>query len=181
MKTGTGFLLATAMLSGMCSFAEAQGGGRFLSSLIARGGAAAVRSSASGGATTYIKTYGADVLSVAQLTTCIKKATKLDSDSDRIEASRASIQELQLKVQASNSSLESQRNQLDRRSKLAVNKFNASIDRHNEFAQSAKSEQLSFNSSVDVHNGDIDTYNAECAKKYYADDLAEAQKIAAAN
>jgi len=59
-----------------------------------------------------------------------------------------------------------------------VNAFNAMVDRHNALVIAAKEKLADFNSAVDAHNAELNAYNGDCAKKYYADDLTEAQKLA---
>jgi hypothetical protein len=43
---------------------------------------------------------------------------------------------------------------------------------------SAKTTQENFNTIVSLHNDEVNAHNGECAKRYYADDLPEAQKQA---
>jgi hypothetical protein len=71
-----------------------------------------------------------------------------------------------------------QRSRLDRGSRASVNAFNAMVDRHNALVIAAKEKLADFNSAVDAHNAELNAYNGDCAKKYYADDLTEAQKLA---
>src|SRR3982074_3264465 len=68
--------------------AEARGMGRFLGGLMARG---AVSAAAHSGTTSSssAKSYTPDALAVAHPAQCIRKASKLDEDSDRWEADRA--------------------------------------------------------------------------------------------
>lgn len=77
--------------------------------------------------------------------------------------------------------IEQQRSRLDRSSRASVNSFNALIDRHNTLVTAAKTKQVDFNSAIDAHNSEVNVYNGDCAKKYYADDLTEAQKLAGIN
>ena len=77
--------------------------------------------------------------------------------------------------------IELQRGRVDTYSKASVEAFNRAIDTHNKLVIAAKARQTDFNSAVDRHNSDANAYNGECAKKYYADDLTEAQKLAASN
>jgi hypothetical protein len=158
--------------------AEARGAGRFLGSLLARG---AVSVAAHSGTTSYAKSYSPDVLTVAQVAQCIRKAGKLDSDAERLEVVRTTVRSAVSGVDQSASALENQRARLDRSSKASVQAFNAAVDRHNKLIADAKARQTEFNSSIDGHNVEAETYNLECARKYYADDLSEAQKLAETN
>ncbi len=42
----------------------------------------------------------------------------------------------------------------------------------------AKDEREKFNTTLEIHNHEVNVYNADCKKQYYADDLAAAQKLA---
>lgn len=180
------FLLLVALSD--VSPANAGGGGRFLGSLLARGAvSAAVHSgttssgSASSGTASYPKSYSPDVLTVAQLAQCIRKAGKLDSEAERLEVVRTAVRSVVSAVDQSASALENQRARLDRSSKVSVQSFNAAVDRHNKLIADAKARQTEFNSSIEGHNVEAETYNLECARKYYADDLSAAQKLAETN
>jgi hypothetical protein len=173
------FFIAIACLLSAAP-AEARGGGRFLGSLLSRGAVAAAThsgSSSSAGA----KSYTADVLTVAQLAQCIRKAGKLDGDSERLEANRSAVTQAEAAVESSKAEIDNRRARVDQRSRASVNAFNAMIDRHNSLVENAKARQAGFNSEIDAHNTEVGAYNAECARKYYADDLAAAQKLAEAN
>jgi uncharacterized protein (DUF3084 family) len=117
-------------------------------------------------------------LTVAQLAQCIKKASKLDEESDRLEADRTVLRSSVSEGDLSSAAIEQQRSRLDQRSKASVNSFNALIDRHNTLVAAAKGRQANFNSAIEAHNNEVNVYNGDCAKKYYADDLTEAQKLA---
>jgi hypothetical protein len=157
--------------------AQAGGMGRFLGSLLARGAvSAAVHSGTS--SSSAAKSYTSDVLTVPQLALCIKRASRLDEDSDRLESGRTELSASTSAVDQSSAAIEQQRLSLDRTSKAAIGSFNALIDRHNALVSAAKSKQAEFNASIDLHNTDVNSYNGDCAKKYYADDLTEARKQA---
>jgi hypothetical protein len=46
---------------------------------------------------------------------------------------------------------------------------------------SAKDKRDKFNSSLEMHNGEVNAFNAECAKEYHAHDLTKAQELAQGN
>lgn len=179
--------LLVSMLALLASIrtSEAGGTGRFLASLLARGvareavGAAARSSSAE---TVYApKTYGPDVLTVDQLAACMKKATALDGESDRIESARASLLTIKSAIDAKVTAIELKRVALDRYSKKSVDDFNAVIESYNALVSAGKAKQADFNAAVDNHNVVVDGYNIACVKKYYADDMEEAKKLVAVN
>jgi hypothetical protein len=159
---------------------EARGMGRFLGGLLARGAASAAVHSGTGGRS-YAKSYSPDVLTVTQLAQCIKKAGKLDQDSDQLEASRTTLRSATSGVERSSAMVEHQRGRVDQYSKASVEAFNTLIDRHNKLVIDAKARQSSFNLVIDGHNIEVNAYNSECTKKYYADDLQDAQKLAETN
>jgi hypothetical protein len=177
-------LLALPLVLCSAKPADAGGMGRFLGSLVARGAVreaiVAGRSQSQSPSQSYApKVYGADVLTVAQLAACIKKASKLDADSERLEADRAVFQSAKSEIDLASAAIESQRPRVDHHSQKSVNAFNALVNRYNVLVTDGKAKQVSFNAFVDSHNAEADGYNAECVKNYYADDLVDAQKLAA--
>jgi hypothetical protein len=179
MKNAIVAVAALAVSISMSSPLEARGMGRFLGGLLARGAVStAVHSGTSSSASSATKSYTSDVLTVSQLAQCIKKASTLDEDSDRLEGRRSALSSSTSAVDSSSATIEQQRSTLDRGSKRAVASFNALVDRHNGLVSAAKSQQTEFNAAIELHNVDVNSYNGECAKKYYADDLPEAQKQA---
>jgi hypothetical protein len=161
--------------------ADAAGVGRFLGSLLARGlvreAIVAGRSSAQ---PQYLpKSYTSDVLTVEQLANCIKKAANLDGDSQQLEVLRTALLASKSEIDMSSAAVEFQRTHVDHYSQKSVNAFNALIDRHNTLVVNGKTKQASFNTLVDAFNIGVDAYNAGCVKKYYAEDLPDAQKLAA--
>jgi len=180
LKRGLPVILAPSILLCAAKPSDAGGMGRFLGSLVARG---AVREAIVAGRSqsqSYApKAYTAEVLTVAQLATCIKKASKLDEDSERLEASRAVFLSSKSEIDLASAAIEFQRPRVDHYSQKSVDAFNALINRYNILVTNGKAKQVSFNALVDAHNAEADAYNAECVKKYYADDLPDAQKLAA--
>jgi hypothetical protein len=180
MKRGLLIILALPILFCAVKPVDAGGMGRFLGSLVARG---AVRGAIIAGRSqsdTYApKVYSADVLTVEQLALCIKQATKLDGDNDWLEIDRRALLASKSEIDASSAAIELQRPRVDHYSQQSINGFNALIDRYNALVTNGKVKQASFNALVDAFNVQVNTYNANCAKKYYADDLPDAQKLAA--
>lgn len=82
-------------------------------------------------------------------------------------------------IDLSSAAIELQRPRVDRYSQNSVDAFNVLIDHYNVLVTNGKAKQATFNSLVDAHNSEANSYNANCAKKYYADDLSDAQKLAA--
>jgi hypothetical protein len=172
--------LALSVLAHAAEPAKAGGMGRFLGSLVARG---AVRGAIIAGRSqseTYApKVYGSDVLTVEQLALCVKQAGKLDGDNERLEADRSTLLASKSAIDASIIEVESQRPLVDHYSKRSVEAFNALVDRYNGLVANGKAKQASFNAAIDTFNFQVNAYNATCVKKYYADDLPDAQKLAA--
>jgi len=125
------------------------------------------------------KSYTSDVLTVEQLANCIKNATKLDGDSERLEVIRTALLASKSEIDLSSATVEFQRTRVDHYSQKSVDGFNALIGRHNILVTNGKTKQTNFNTLVDGFNIEVDAYNARCVKKYYADDLPDAQKLAA--
>jgi hypothetical protein len=153
---------------------DARGLGGFLEALLARG---LVRGAIIAGRSP--KFYTRDVLTIEQLAMCIKKAAKLDGDSQQLEIVRTGVLASQSEIDLSSATVELQRTRVDHYSQKSVDAFNALIGRHNTLAINGKTKQANFNALVDAFNIEIGAYNAGCVKKYYADDLPDAQKLAA--
>jgi len=113
------------------------------------------------------------------LARCIKKAGKLDEDSGRLEFSRNEFQSLESEINRTHTTIELERSRVNHYSQKAVDAFNMLVDRHNMLVTTGKAKQAKFNALVEAHNSEANAYNKECVKKYYADDLSEAQKLAA--
>jgi hypothetical protein len=176
------FLLATAaVIAFTVGPADAGGMGRFLGSLVARG---AVREAIGAGRSNehpvYApKIYSPDTLTVEQLAACIKTAGKLDVDDKKLEATRSELLVSKSFIDKASIDVEFERLKIDRYSQKSVDAFNALITRYNVLVTNGKAKQASLNALVDAFNIEVDAYNGGCVKKYYADDLTDAQKLAA--
>lgn len=157
--------------------AKAGGLGKFVTALIARGAVSAGIRSAGSYAHT-IKTYPPDTLTVDQLVTCLKKASGLDQESDRLEAERPTLVSLASEVNRLGDEIDQRRVYVNHYSQIDVDRFNHDVDHFNSLAADTKNRQLTFNSGVTSHNIKVEAFNAECAKRYYADDMEAARKLA---
>jgi hypothetical protein len=173
--------LALSVLLCAAKPSDAGGMGRFLGSLVARGLVReAIVAGRSNAQPQYLpKSYTPDVLTVEQLANCIKKATKLDGDGERLEGIRTALLASKSEIDLSSATIELQRTRVDHYSQKSVDAFNALIGRYNALVTDGKAKQASLNALVDGFNIEVDAYNAACVKKYYADDLPDAQKLAA--
>lgn len=124
------------------------------------------------------KTYDLDTLTVHQLTECLKRADQLDADSNSIEADRNNLQARIAQIDNLEAAIKRQQITLDRYSQYAVDNLNAEIRRYNGLVEDGRTQQAAFNRKVDDHNQKSSTYNAACAKRYYADDLEVAKRTA---
>ncbi len=174
-------LLATvAVIAFTVGPADAGGMGRFLGSLMARG---AVREAIIAGRSqsqSYApKNYSIDVLTVEQLANCIRTAGKLDGDDKILEATRSELLASKSFIDKASIDVEFERLKIDRYSHKSVDVFNALVNRYNALVIDGKAKQTNLNALVDAFNIQVDAYNAACVKKYYADDLSDAEKLAA--
>jgi hypothetical protein len=181
LKRGLPVIVALSILLCAAKPSDAGGMGKFLGSLLARG---LVREAIVAGRSNtqpqYLpKSYTPDVLTVEQLANCIKKAGKLDGDSQQLEIIRTALLASKSEIDLSSASVDFQRTRVDHYSQKSVDVFNTLIERHNILVTNGKAKQASFNGLVDAFNIEVDAYNAGCVKKYYADDLPDSQKLAA--
>lgn len=142
-------------------------GGRFLGSLVGGAGRAAARSV--GG--TAIKSYGANVLTVEQLKTCLTKAATLDRDSEALSTEQARLSTAKTEIDTSEKELEQKKFKLNRSRKSEVDRYNKDITAYNTRLQSLKADQAAYNTKVDSHNTGIEDFNGTCTKSYYQDDM----------
>lgn len=151
--------------------ADARGGGRFLGGLVARGAGSAVTHGMR-------KSYTPDTLTVDQLVSCLKRASALDQESEDIESKRSELKTAVDKIDAYKSELDTKQARLNRYSQRAIDDFNSAVQAYNAMVVNERNSQSSFNTAVNAHNVSADAYNASCAKKYFADDLEQARKLA---
>jgi hypothetical protein len=172
----TVLVLAGLTVLATANFAEARRGG-FLSALI-RGGAHAAANhgtSAAIGSTRYIKSYGPDTLTVAELEACIKRATELDKSASLVDAVSDKLATESSAIDRAQADLAATKNLVNRYSEASVNAYNNKLDAlsarinvHNNNVRQAKLEQM-------THNLSVSLYNNNCAKRYYADDMQAAK------
>jgi hypothetical protein len=146
--------------------------GSFIGRGIAHGGARAA-----GSAMTQ-KTYGPDVLTIGELSGCLKSASALDARDDEIEKNGAAVDALKKQVEESDRVLRNAEISVDTRSQYSVDRFNELVRRHNALVAEGKVLVAAFNASVSSHNQNVTAYNFRCGKKYYESDLATAKQIA---
>lgn len=151
--------------------ADARGLGRFVGGLLARG---AVSATVHGTR----KSYTPDVLTVDQLVQCLKKASALDQQSEDIESKRREVQIVESQIDRLKNQMDMNERSLNRYSQAAIDSFNADVNRYNTAVINTRANQNVFNEFVNVHNGNVDSYNLVCAKKYYADDMENARRLA---
>jgi len=168
-----GWVAVVLTAAAVCVSSPSDARGRFLAGLLSSSAKIGA-----GAASSTRKSYTADTLTVAQLAQCIKSAAKLDDDAAQIETFRTGLHMSRTAVEQSEAALTQQRSKLNRSSKSAVKSFNEAVERHNALLVSARTTQENFNTVVNLHNDEVNTHNGACAKRYYADDLPEAHKLA---
>jgi hypothetical protein len=151
--------------------ADARGLGRFVSGLVTRG-------AVSSAARRQSKTYTPDVLTVDQLVQCLTKANALDQESEQLEAKRGELEAAAKDMDYLKNRLDMRGSMINRRSQHQIDSFNAEVDSYNASAKRLTSREDDFNRLVSFHNASANSYNAECAKLYYADDMETARKLA---
>jgi hypothetical protein len=169
-------ICALVLIAATSEPAEARRG-RFVTSLIARGATHATTPGTTA-PTSAPKTYGPDVLSVQQLTDCLRKADQLDRNDGSVGSDRELVRAKFSQVDSLKSEIDRSEATLNRSSQSAIDRLNAAVRRYNAMVGEARSMQTAFNQRIEAHNSDVNAYNAACAKRYYADDL-DAAKLAA--
>jgi hypothetical protein len=148
----------------------------FLSGLLRGGARAAVRAGVHAGVQSYApKTYDPDTMTVEQLEKCLTFAQQLDKSSEYVDALSNAVDAESAAITHSQQFLSMEKDLVDRYSESSVNAYNKKlaamrtrINAYNVSVDRAKAEQVS-------HNTRVVSYNAECAKKYYADDMETAR------
>ena len=169
-----GIVAVATLLTG--NLAEARRGG-FVSALI-RGGAHAAGSgsqssgsSATTSASTGTKTYGPDTLTAVQLERCVGVAVQLDQSSDTVDARIRTVEAEKSIIDTAQSDLSAAQARVDRRSRASVDAFNRKLDALNVRIEAHNVAVRSYKAFEANHNQKVALYNADCAKKYYADDM----------
>lgn len=133
--------------------ADARGMGRFVGGLVTRGAVSGVTRGMQ-------KSYTPEILTVDQLVQCLKQASTLDQESERLELARKELQISSHQIDQLKAQLEKKGSVVNRSSREAVDNFNAEIDRYNALETNVRSRQNVFNSSANVHNISATSYNA---------------------
>ena len=163
-------VVAAAAIAASGSVAEAKG---FLSALLRGGAKTAARAGVHAGVQSFsgIKTYGPDTLTIEQIETCLVFAQELDKSSEHLNALSDAINTESAAISQAQLFLATEKDLVDRYSETAVNAYNgklaamrARIAKHNAKVDLGQADQTR-------HNARVVSYNAECAKKYYADDM----------
>jgi hypothetical protein len=151
--------------------ADAGGGGKLLSLLLAR---TAVRA-----ATNTVKTYPSNVMTVGQLAVCLTSARTLDEESQAVDQAKQDFEKLSKRIDDKSRELDARGSSLDRTNKFAVNAYNEDVRAYNLLLRSGKDIQQQSNARIVAYNAKVSDYNGSCgAKQYYPDDLEAAKKIA---
>jgi hypothetical protein len=174
MKVSFALIIAIAVAFSAAP-ADAKG---FLSALLRGGAKSAARAGVQAGVHSYAaptKTYGPDTLSVEQIEECIKTAQALDKSSANIDAMADAVDVEGDAISRAQQLQSIEKDLVDRYSDASVNAYNkklaamrARISAHNANVDRGQAEQAS-------HNARVSSYNVECAKKYYADDMEAAR------
>jgi hypothetical protein len=167
----------------------AGGMGKFVTSLVAREAIrTAVRSmnnnsetstpSRTGSQETAAKQYGPNVLTVDQLVLCLKMAGGLDEQSEQLAQKRSELETASNDLDKLKGQIDAKSAAVNRRSQTSVDSFNAEVSRYNSGLGRFKSQEGAFNVLVVDHNTKVSGYNLQCSRKYYADDMEAARKLA---
>jgi hypothetical protein len=162
-----------------CDAAEARRGG-FPSALIRAGTHAAASSThaSTSSTSTAVKTYGPDTLTAAQLEQCVSSAVDLDGSSKTLETRSQSIDTDKAALEAAQTDLSVDKARVNTRSKASVDAFNRKLDALKTRVETFNAGIRSYKELETAHNQKVASYNAVCAKKYYADDMnAVRQKL----
>lgn len=168
----------TSILTVSLAFSTTADAKGFLSALVRGGVRTAAHGGVKAGVHSYLaptKTYGSDTLTVEQIEGCIKVAQALDQSSEKIDAAAMAINAEGVSIGRAQQLLSIEKDLVDRYSDASVNAFNRKlatmktrINEHNANVDRRRAEQAN-------HNARVSSYNAECAKKYYADDMEAAR------
>ena len=148
----------------------------FLSGLLRGGARSAARAGVHAGVQSYApKTYDPDTMTVEQIEKCLASAQELDKSSEYVDALANAADAESAAITRSQQFLLMEKDLVDRYSDASVNAYNKKlaamrtrISAYNTNMDRAKAEQVS-------HNTRVVSYNAECAKKYYAEDMETAR------
>jgi len=125
LKRAIPVVLALSILLCAAKPSDARGLGGFLEALLARGLVrGAIIAGRSNSQPQYLpKSYTPDVLTVEQLANCIKKAGKLDGDSQQLEVIRTALLASKSEIDLSSATVDFQRTRVEHYSQKSVDAF----------------------------------------------------------
>jgi len=165
----------------------AAGRGGFLSAIVGRSagyaaGAAvgSATSSAPGSATASVapKVYDAEHLTAQQLEQCVIQAKALDGTGSSMDVTADRLDRASKEISVVQDELEAKRASLKRTDPKQVVAFNQGIRNYNDRVENQRTAVAAYKTAESIFNEQVGTYNTNCAKKYYVDDMnAVRQKI----
>jgi hypothetical protein len=176
-------LLAGAIVGISAIDAVAAGRGGFLSAIVGRSAGYAAGSaskSSTGNATPSVapKVYDAEHLTAQQLEQCVVQAKALDGTGSSLDVNADRLDRSSKEISAAQDELEAKRASLKRTDPKQVAAFNQGIRNYNERVENQRTTVAAYKASESSFNEQVGTYNTNCAKKYYVDDMnAIRQKI----
>lgn len=160
-------LVQLCMLAVLPETADARRGG-FLSALLGAGRAVDAAASAARRTT---KSYGSNMLSPTQLEGCVLRAQALDDNKYALELDASSLTSESKTLEVIQSKMDVERTQLHRASPAAVDQFNARINAFNKRLDEYRSNVSAYRADEHNLNYEVRSYNLNCAKAYYVDDM----------
>jgi hypothetical protein len=155
-------------------FAEARKGG-FVAALIrgaVRAGTSSTGPSGDGlGPAFGQKTYGPDVLTPAQLERCVASALVLDQSVAQLDQRSRDVDAEKAAIESVQASLFADEAKVDLRSRTQVDSFNRRLAALHDRIDRYNAGVRSYAAASDAHNEKIVSFQAECAKKYYVEDM----------
>jgi hypothetical protein len=147
-----------------------------LSGLLRGIGRAAVHNGSGASSAYSTKTYGQDVLTIAQIEDCIVRAQQLDHSNEELDALSKRFEAESQAIDQAQSDLQAQKALVNRYSEASVKAYNTKLEllqsriaKHNTGLEDVKIIQM-------AHNQNVQGYNRQCIKKYYQDDMVAVKK-----
>jgi hypothetical protein len=117
------------------------------------------------------KTYGPDVLTPAQLEHCVASAVILDKTIPQLEERSRDVDGEKAAIEAVQANLLADEAKVDLRSRAQVDSFNRRMAALHDRIDRYNADVRSYLAAAHAHNEKVDSYKAECTKKYYVEDM----------
>jgi hypothetical protein len=121
---------------------------------------------------------GEHVMTVSELSVCIRTIRQADAGDATLAAERAALDSEAKRLERLAAEIERDGPRVDRYDQASVDKFNGRVTTFERAATALEARGAKFDASVTAHNLVVSSYNANCyGRSYYEDDYSKAERL----